>query len=535
MSNQDTNNTNGYNQAQGRRKSNFPALTSIPSDATLDFVSGSTNYKISLANFLAALGVTGTLEQEGPDQGAPVLDQQGAVNKIRNISSGSGVKAALDAENGITVEHNFLQDSEGEAILRDIDKTQPSFVSLSPGDGIEISVDGNELTISATGSLPATKVVTVNALDDFPEPVSNVISLEADTVYVIANNITTTARFILNDNTSIVGYSPRVAKLTSTNAGDMFTAVDSNVYFNGLRYDCPNGQAFNISETVGNTKDIQIFNSQMVSCQKFGTFTNMRAVSISNCNSDNCVDGITIAGSGWLLVSIDRLALVTASATFIGVDLGASVSDTVEINDLAAFGPAGSVGISGLANSGNITSGNLGTITNCNFLSDITPESGIDAPDAIRWQTSGNDGIADTRPDALLSMVGNATETVISTINTPVLVAGTFVVEGVSIFEGTTGGRATYKGERDFRAPIDFTTTVRAASGGTIDVTLYIAVNGAVLANSAKSASVSSSDKASITGLWQYTFQEDDYIEIFIENNTNTTNLVVESEILRAN
>ena len=34
-------------RSQGRQKSNFPALANIPDNATLDFVSGQTNFKIT--------------------------------------------------------------------------------------------------------------------------------------------------------------------------------------------------------------------------------------------------------------------------------------------------------------------------------------------------------------------------------------------------------------------------------------------------------------------------------------------------------
>ena len=47
--------------SNGTKKSKFPALTTLPADATLDFVSAGANYKITSSDFVDAMGTTGTL------------------------------------------------------------------------------------------------------------------------------------------------------------------------------------------------------------------------------------------------------------------------------------------------------------------------------------------------------------------------------------------------------------------------------------------------------------------------------------------
>ena len=56
--------------------------------------------------------------------------------------------------------------------------------------------------------------------------------------------------------------------------------------------------------------------------------------------------------------------------------------------------------------------------------------------DDEKWQFDLNDDIADSRPDALMSMQGNATVTTIAVAGTPVKVAGTWVVEADSQMKG---------------------------------------------------------------------------------------------------
>lgn len=92
-----------FNNSRGRKKSNFPASTTIPSGSTFDFVSGNTNFKITIENLIGDLGVTGSIEQAGAVTGVPVLDVDGSVNKIRNLENGGGINIAVSPENGITL------------------------------------------------------------------------------------------------------------------------------------------------------------------------------------------------------------------------------------------------------------------------------------------------------------------------------------------------------------------------------------------------------------------------------------------------
>jgi len=140
--------------SQGRKISNFPALTSVPDGAVLTFVSGSTNYKITKGNFLAALGVTGTLVPDGSIAAIPVLQTAGSVYTIRGLEDGAGIVCSVSPSNGVTVAHNFTQEGTHVAILGSISAASPVFASLKGGTGISVSKAGNIITLSATGDLP---------------------------------------------------------------------------------------------------------------------------------------------------------------------------------------------------------------------------------------------------------------------------------------------------------------------------------------------------------------------------------------------
>ena len=128
------------NRVQGVKKSQFIAGTSISGAATFDYVESGQNIKITFTDLLNNLGVTGTIVQGGNALATPVLDTQGAVNVIRNLEDGSGVKTSISVENGVTVEHNFAVDLIGVPIMGDSTALQPTMRSIgATGDISDIS------------------------------------------------------------------------------------------------------------------------------------------------------------------------------------------------------------------------------------------------------------------------------------------------------------------------------------------------------------------------------------------------------------
>ena len=137
--------------SQGRKKSEFIQQNTVLANSYLDYVVNGTNYKISYDNFVANLGVTGSIVQDGAVTGAPVLDVDGTVNRIRTIENGSGVNANVSAENGIKLSHNFVNDATGTPLFLSTTADQPVFASLVAGNGISLTSTDNYVTIAQEG------------------------------------------------------------------------------------------------------------------------------------------------------------------------------------------------------------------------------------------------------------------------------------------------------------------------------------------------------------------------------------------------
>lgn len=139
------------NQAQGRKVSNFPALTSIPDGATFSFVSGTTNYKITYSNLLSSFNFVGSIAQLGASTGTPILDKQGSVNRIRNLEAGYGISISLSAQNGIKLSHNIADGGTGDvSLFQSLTTSQLIAKKLKAGTGITLTDNGTDIEISLT-------------------------------------------------------------------------------------------------------------------------------------------------------------------------------------------------------------------------------------------------------------------------------------------------------------------------------------------------------------------------------------------------
>ena len=393
-----------------------------------------------------------------------------------------------------------------------------------------IKLNANDAELFTKGS-PEDQVI-INSVSDFPDPVGQVITLLPQMQYLIGSDTNIgDNRLVLGANTSVTGLESINVTLTYTGTGDMFTIVNTTNRINNLGISCVNGRVINFSD---NTDSLFRMHDCSVSCATMGLFnstgTNGSTVRFTTVSpSSMTIGGCTITG-GWNTWLWETSATAITTGNYF--DFGTATFDEIILDLILANLGAGTSLISGAAASANINTGGRAIITRMLTSGAGTPLNTVTTDD-IRWFFAGNDDIKDTNPDGLSSLNGNATETTISIVDTPVLAAGTWVVEGVSFFTGTTGGRLTYNGEKDLSVPVDAVVTINSASGINKDITAYLALNGTVIANSGKTNRVGSTDPASITILWQLTLSTNDYLEVFVENNTDTINLVVSDAILR--
>ena len=128
--------------------------------------------------------------------------------------------------------------------------------------------------------------------------------------------------------------------------------------------------------------------------------------------------------------------------------------------------------------------------------------------------------------NAQVSMHDNSTATVIATIDTPVKVAGTFVVGAVSTFTADNTGKLTYTGSTT--ATVQFSASVTLNVVGTNqDLTVQFFKNGISLPDAKISRTVSAGSAGNVGLFYNIPVTASDYVEIYVANGTSTNNITV--------
>ena len=410
-----------------------------------------------------------------------------------------------------------------------------SKTSLTPQTVLgSVDYTGGLLVNGASLATP-TKRVIVNALSDLPTPVASEITLLASTQYLIGNDITLGAnRVVMSQDSVFSGIDENVITVTYTGTGTMFTAVNVDCRIKAISATSTSGTFLDASNTVGNegTSNVIIDNVD-IQTSVIGNIANLNILGVFRCAFNSVsTSGWSFTGALGNAVTMNDCTIIQGAGSFI--DLGVATFLSFDINNYLMIGSVGTTFLSGAAASANIRAGGLGRVIRGRDLGSETVLSGITVDDAL-WEFFLNDSIPNSRPDGLLSLQNNATPTTISVAATPVLVAGAWAIERASQFTGTAAGRLTYNGAKDVTVPITASLTVEPVSGGSIDISIEIAINGVVASGSKRVGNASSGNPTSITVPWQEVLSSTDFIEVFVANEDGTGNVLVSSAILRIN
>ena len=409
----------------------------------------------------------------------------------------------------------------------------PILVGAAPDDGngdllrnAFIKVNSNEANINAGKQEKLTKVVTVNTKADFPTPSAGVITLDADTIYLIGNDINFgTDRLVFQDRSSLVGIASVSSLLTYTGTGAFFTWDDAVIYCMSCRVDCANG-AWLDGNNVGN-QVVRFEDMQIEACDTIGSMSGSYLARFTYVSfKDIKTDGLSLAGTCRDFLFGPFISNLNGGTLF---DLGTTVFDSFNLDRPTVNHAAGTTILSGLADSGNIAVGGIGTIENGRFSGDGTILNNIDPDGDIRWFSVFNDDIPNTAPGALMYLSDNATPTDITDTD-PTLVAGTWTTERSSQFDTTAAGRATYKGENDRAVIIDVIGTLDPDDDN--DLAICVAVNGTAISATCLPQFVKANDSETLSTFWEAVLSTDDYVEVFVQNVTQGDSDILASDVL---
>jgi len=332
-------------------------------------------------------------------------------------------------------------------------------------------------------------VVHVETAADFPTPAANVITLAAGITYRLSGEVDIgDDRFDTSaGNISLVGNNPNTDKILTTTAGALFT---------GASIRCRNVGATVASGSIFDMSGLGVISLSgffVLGCDTLGTVSATGLFSWMNANiTAMSTSGIAFSGICRSII-FDSCSFSDFEGT--AIDLGTATASLIRIDGNRLSGNAGSTSIDIAPSSANIIALGEGWVTNNLFNGDGTATVGADSGDDS-WTYHDNAGLANSFRGADGHILGNATATVISTINTPVAVNfnSSFIGDLESSFTVDTDGCFTYTGDTAIATQITASVFGNSASGTNIGYRFYFAKNDIVDVGSVSQEQYDSSD-----------------------------------------
>jgi hypothetical protein len=409
--------------------------------------------------------------------------------------------------------------------------------SINDTDGIILDVVGSDVPkrvdysdfldlVGGDITIASGDIVFVNDKTDLPTAVSNVITLGDNVTYYFTTTVDLTGdRLVGGENTVILGSSSENSRIKSTGLGvgvpllyTEWTTPIRHVTFQDV------DTALHIVGTVNppvaldwtgvnylNVPNIGLIDTCDNWIYSKGAILNSQNLQFSGTVGTVGVDNSIFVGTGSSGNILDILSTCTITRRF-----------RLIYSSMVVFGAT--VGINVDASATIPTEGYI--LDTINFSAGGTYLSGVSYTDN-KTRFVNSKGIENTAEIGNLYMLNNATATVISGSGVPTKVLGTTTPNAINQKFSHSDNRLTYTGGliRDFQVSV----TTSLTSGNNNVIGVYVAKNGTILTESEMYGTTSSAGRAeSISCQTILEMEENDYIEIWVENNTATQNITVE-------
>ena len=380
-----------------------------------------------------------------------------------------------------------------------------------------------DITIINSNSINNYEII--DSKDKLPASSSGVIMLADETAYLITTEIDLLGdRLVAGQNTVIFGTSSENCRLKST--GLIGVAIISSAWSLPMRNITIEADiVFNLDASANANQAIDWFAVNLTNCVSCGTIKTYNNFIMQ---SSAFLDSGDLTFDGTFGTVAFGTCLFEGRATKTSIILPATLTITRRFRIIYSSFIILS-GETGINASTSMTIPDEGYILdNINFAGGGTYLTGILTSDN-KARIENCRGIANSANIAQYYFTGNATATTISVAGTFVKVAGTTSAGSfVEKFDVTTTiNRAVYEGSLDGFYKV---TAMLAISGSSNkEVSVRVAKNGTTAAQS-ESTSTTNSGGRSENLVCQdiVSLTTDDYIEIFIANNSDTSNLTVE-------
>lgn len=361
--------------------------------------------------------------------------------------------------------------------------------------------------------------VRVRSAADFPAPVAGVITLVAGVEYEINGTITLTSSINLNGCT-IKGEDSANDKLVYTGGGSLFTGNKTgNLRF--LTITTASGSAFNI-DALATAQNMIVQNCFFLSCNSIGTIAG--------------VGGTVFFGTVAFFVNTNGITFQNDNNVVLNNMLWDVSNSNIYERFIGTFNVIQLLGGDRLTSSANsatalhiagITSLNAGSAKVIMYVGTGTYVTGT-FTNAWEVEASG----LNTQKDDVAGgnmYVSTPVATTFATINTPVKILGTTISAGLFRVTNPVNNRLTYSGSKTRAFFVSGAMSITQSSNNRF-FSFYIAKNGVIIPESRMDIKVvNSTDQVSLPISCRVSLAPGDYIEVWVANQTTTTDITVQT------
>lgn len=374
--------------------------------------------------------------------------------------------------------------------------------------------------------LESAKIKFVDKLEDFPTPVSGVITLENNLTYFITTTVDLLGnRLVGGQNTTIIGGSSENCILKSTGLSAS-TALLSSAWSIPMRnITLTHGTALNLDATGNANQAIDWFGVNFTGCATVGLVKSYSNFIMTDCallSSANMTFDGTIATVGFDQCLFSGIA----GQTTLNFPSTLTITRRIRViySSFVAFGGATAIYVDpAVTFTGGAESYILITV---NFSGGATYTGGLTYLSNFALFQNCK-GIINTASIGLMSFSNNATENPIATQGVFEKIEGTTTASSVNQKFSHTNNRLTYDGGITKEFIVTASVSANSVTTNAAVITVRIAKNGVTIADSEAQATTSLAGRSET--FYCQTIVElttNDYVEMFIANNTTANNLL---------
>jgi hypothetical protein len=399
-----------------------------------------------------------------------------------------------------------------------------SGITLNINSGFTDNLFATSKITGNTISMP--NFIYIEGVDDFPEPIVNVITLEDEKTYFINTTVDLFGnRLVAGRNTTILGGSSENCRLKSTGLTNRPLLSSSySIPMRGITIEA--AIALDLDATDSPNQAIDWFGVNFTDCNTIGTIKNYTNVIWTDCailGGGDCTFDGTIGTVGFITCLFSGIS----GKTIFNIPSTASITRRFRPIYSSFIVTAGVTGIT--VDSSAIENNDGFILDTINFAGGGTYVSGLDAT-SPKSLFNNNVGVLNSSNLGHYFMVSNTTVTTVGVGNQNVFRKA----QGITT-EGDNNSprwvhsdnRTTYTGNVRSDFYVSITAALRSASTNQ-NLAIAIAKNGTIINDSENAIRIATANQ-DFPGATQTVVEMDtgDFIEIFVKNVNSTANITV--------